>query len=291
MAGSRQAWQGRAAAAALALAAATPAALRFAGPATPTPAAAAPGTEVAGPARVIDGDTLAVGAVRVRLFGVDAPEHDQTCGAAPALWPCGAAAARRLGELAAGGVRCSGREHDRYGRLVASCDAGGVDLGGRLVAEGLAWAFVRYSDAYVGAEADARARHAGLWAGDAEAPWDFRAGGFVAASGTRSTPAPAAAGRRRPARPPTPAADAGSRATSVPAVAASTTCPATPPTPAPGSTPRAARHGSATPPQRRPPAFGPPASADPWPPAASAPALTARPAPATFGTGGPPCPS
>ena len=100
MAGSRQAWQGRAAAAALALAAAAPAALHFAGPATSTPAAPPPGTAVAGPARVIDGDTLAVGAVRIRLFGIDAPEHDQTCGAAGATWPCGAAAARRLGELA-----------------------------------------------------------------------------------------------------------------------------------------------------------------------------------------------
>ncbi|MFO1210214.1 MAG: thermonuclease family protein [Amaricoccus sp.] len=193
MAGSRRAWQGRAAAAALTIATAAPAALHFAGPATSTPAAPAPGPAVAGPARVIDGDTLAVGAVRVRLLGVDAPEHDQTCGAAGAPWPCGAAAARRLGELAAGGVRCSGRDHDRYGRLVARCDAGGVDLGGRLVAEGLAWAFVRYSDAYVAAEAAARARHAGLWAGDAEAPWDYRAGGFVAASGTRAAPAAAAA--------------------------------------------------------------------------------------------------
>jgi hypothetical protein len=62
-----------------------------------------------------------------------------------------------------------------------------------MIAEGLAWAFVRYSDLYVGDEADARGRGVGLWQGDAEAPWDFRADrGFKAASGT--APASAAEG-------------------------------------------------------------------------------------------------
>ncbi len=141
--------------------------------------------EVAGVARVIDGDTLAIGATRVRLFGIDAPESHQQCGATGALWDCGKIAATRLTALAGGGVRCSGDEHDRYGRLIATCRAEGIDLGGRMVEEGLAWAFVRYSDTYVSDEADARSRHVGIWQGAAEAPWEFRAnGGFRAASGT-----------------------------------------------------------------------------------------------------------
>ena len=144
---------------------------------------------------MIDGDTLEVAGVRVRLFGIDAPEHNQICGGAGSVWPCGSAAAARLATLAAPGVRCAGDEHDRYGRLVATCEAGGVDLGARMVADGLAWAFTRYSEAYVATESRARERHAGLWGGEAEAPWDFRAGaGFVAAAGTR----PAAAAPEPP---------------------------------------------------------------------------------------------
>ncbi len=143
--------------------------------------------------RIMDGDTLRLGSVQVRLFGIDAPESGQACtGADGAPWDCGGAAAERLGELAAAGpVRCRPQDRDRYGRLVAICSAGGVDLGRQLVAEGLARAYARYSDAYVEAEAAARAARIGLWQGAADAPWDHRAGrrgpagtdGFAPAAG------------------------------------------------------------------------------------------------------------
>ena len=134
-------------------------------------------TRSSGAARVIDGDTLAIGATRVRLFGIDAPESGQRCGGSGADWACGAIAAARLAALAGAAVRCSGDEHDRYGRLIAICSADGVDLGGRMVSEGLAWAYVRYSEVYVPDQAGARSRRVGLWRGEAEAPWDFRADG------------------------------------------------------------------------------------------------------------------
>jgi endonuclease YncB( thermonuclease family) len=194
MARSR-AWRRRAAQAVLALATVAPAAHHFAFSSDrprPRPPVAAAGEVVSGPARVIDGDTIEVAGVRVRLFGIDAPEHRQACGAAESAWACGDAAAAHLEDLVVPGVRCVGHEHDRYGRLVATCDANGSDLGEQMVAAGFAWAFVRYSDAYVATEAEARGRHAGLWRGPAEAPWDFRSAGFVAAAGRRADPAPAA---------------------------------------------------------------------------------------------------
>jgi hypothetical protein len=41
---------------------------------------------------VVDGDTLAIGAQRIRLQGIDAPEIDQTClDGTGTLWRCGAA--------------------------------------------------------------------------------------------------------------------------------------------------------------------------------------------------------
>ena len=141
-------------------------------------------------ARITDGDTLRLGAISVRLFGIDAPEDGQLCAGADGTdWDCGDAAAARLAELAAAGpVRCEPRDVDRYGRLVSVCTAAGVDLGGRLVAEGLARAYARYSDAYLEVEADARAAGRGLWAGAAEAPWEYRAEGFTAAAGAAAPP-------------------------------------------------------------------------------------------------------
>ena len=148
------------------------------------------GTGIAGTARVIDGDTLALGPVRIRLHGIDAPELGQTCqGSDGAPWDCGAAAADRLAALIAGRrVTCAAREADRYGRIVATCAADGIDLGHALVAEGLAWAFLRYSEDYVAAEADARKIGAGLWQGDAAPAWDFRAAAWEAAAGAGPLP-------------------------------------------------------------------------------------------------------
>jgi hypothetical protein len=39
----------------------------------------------------------------------------------------------------------------------------------------LAWAYIRYSDDYVAAAAEALAGLVGIWQGEAEAPWDYRA--------------------------------------------------------------------------------------------------------------------
>ncbi|MEC8642951.1 MAG: hypothetical protein VXZ67_08565 [Pseudomonadota bacterium] len=47
-------------------------------------------------------------------------------------------------------------------------------MAAHLVANGLALAYRRYSTDYVDAEAVARENHRGMWAGDFEAPWDWR---------------------------------------------------------------------------------------------------------------------
>jgi hypothetical protein len=43
------------------------------------------------------------------------------------------------------------------------------------VRQGLAWAFVRYSDTYVAVEQEARAAKRGVFAAQTEPPWAFRA--------------------------------------------------------------------------------------------------------------------
>ena len=122
--------------------------------------------------RVVDGDTLDLAGQRIRLADIDAPEHDQTCKtAAGGDWPCGTVATARLRELVRRrSLDCDPQEYDRYGRLVAGCRDGAVDVARQLVAEGLAVA----SGGYLAAETVARGRRIGIWQGTFDRPADWR---------------------------------------------------------------------------------------------------------------------
>lgn len=109
-------------------------------------AAAAP-AQVTGPARVVDGDTFSVGAERVRLWGVDAPEGRQVCqNDQGKAYACGDVARDQLVGLIGGrAVRCEVRDRDPYGRAVARCLAGSTDLGEAMVRAGWAVDYVQFS--------------------------------------------------------------------------------------------------------------------------------------------------
>jgi len=127
---------------------------------------------LAGDAVINDGDSITLKGERIRLRGIDAPEYGQTCRKGGATYPCGRRSRESLEHLAsAGAVECAGWEHDRYGRLLAVCSSGGVELNRWQVEQG--WA-VAYGD-YAEAEAAARERRLGLWAGSFERPRDWRA--------------------------------------------------------------------------------------------------------------------
>jgi endonuclease YncB( thermonuclease family) len=129
----------------------------------------------AGQARIIDGDSITLDGRQIRLYGIDAPEWDQTCGAPGATWPCGRAATDALHALADGrDVTCEHMDTDRYGRDVARCHAAGVDLSAQMAASGLALAYRKYSADYIPQEDAAHAQHLGLWSGDFMPPWDWR---------------------------------------------------------------------------------------------------------------------
>lgn len=153
------------------------------------PAAAAAKIE-AGRATVIDGDTIDVGSVRVRIHGIDTPELAQRCAnGRGGIWACGERAAERMAELVQGAsVSCAAQSRDQYGRIVAICWARGVDLGETLVREGLAWAFRRYSDAYLAPESEARRAMRGVWRADTEPPWSYRAHRWDQAAAASPTP-------------------------------------------------------------------------------------------------------
>lgn len=129
-----------------------------------------------GPVRVVDGDTIRLGEHRIRLHGIDAPESDQAClDPQGAPWACGDAATERLADLIGNDpVHCTQRDIDRFQRIIGECFAGGTNLNAALVAEGLAFAYRRFSMDYAALEDEAREAGRGIWAGTVQAPWDHR---------------------------------------------------------------------------------------------------------------------
>lgn len=127
--------------------------------------------------RVVDGDTLVLQGETIRLNGIDAPELAQTCRSAKGRETrCGKDAKAALEKLAASGpLECRGTDLDGYGRRLATCYANGHDINARMVRLGHAFAFRKYSLAYVREEDLARKEHAGVFAGTVQPPWEFRA--------------------------------------------------------------------------------------------------------------------
>lgn len=81
--------------------------------------------------RVIDGDTIVMGDDTIRLWGIDAPEMDDTCTNGLAL---GEAARDRLSDILAlsGPIACglppTLQDQDRWGRLVRLCRSVDLDM-------------------------------------------------------------------------------------------------------------------------------------------------------------------
>ena len=137
---------------------------------------------LSGQADVVDVDTIAIRGekTRLRLYGIDGPESQQTCNdASGTRYLCGSKAADALASIIGrnGRVNCKEQDRDRYGRIVATCDVNGRDIGGELIRQGWAVEYTQYSDGrYSGEEAEARRAKRGLWAGTFVKPWDWRRG-------------------------------------------------------------------------------------------------------------------
>ena len=114
--------------------------------------------------------------MEVRLHGIDAPELFQSCrDRFGRRYPCGQAARRHLANIIGGRrVSCRRVTTDRYGRMVAICRVNGRDIGQRMVRDGWAVAYVRYSRHYVSDERAARMARRGLWQGRFVPPMVWR---------------------------------------------------------------------------------------------------------------------
>ncbi|MBR4124616.1 MAG: thermonuclease family protein [Victivallales bacterium] len=129
--------------------------------------------------RVSDGDTCDVEVdggktVRVRIYGIDAPELAQSFGKEARKY----LDQRIFRQM----VTVEKFYDDQYGRCVGRILLDGQDLALELLREGIVWHYVQYSfdQSYSIAERLARERRKGLWAempkGSSEpvAPWEYR---------------------------------------------------------------------------------------------------------------------
>lgn len=142
---------------------------------------APPGETFSGQPRIIDGDTLDVEGIRVRMQGIDALESDQQCSrSGGGRYACGRAARDQLAELVGGReITCTPDGTQTHGRSVAVCTVsqGGreIDLNAAMVRSGYAFDCPRYSKGrYAEEEAEAKAEKAGAWAGRFTYPWSHR---------------------------------------------------------------------------------------------------------------------
>lgn len=114
---------------------------------------------VSGPAYIVDGDTITLRRIQVRLFGVDAPELNH---------PYGQIAKKALRQMCAGQtVNAEILEKDDHGRTVAICKLDdGRDLSAEMVKLGLAIDWPKFSNGvyHQFETADARKK---LWLADA----------------------------------------------------------------------------------------------------------------------------
>jgi micrococcal nuclease len=129
---------------------------------------------------IADGDTITVltgerDQIKVRLYGIDAPEKGQAFGDKAKAFSAGMVGNRM--------VEVTEIARDRYGRVVALVEIEGRLLNTELLRAGLSWVYDRYCDApscehWRGLEAEARRQGLGLWANpNPIAPWEYRRNG------------------------------------------------------------------------------------------------------------------
>lgn len=126
-----------------------------------------------GPALIKDGDSLVIANQEMRLHNVDAFEVEQTCTRDGHEYRCGIDATFALiGLIRDREVTCEGQIRDRYGRVLAKCRIGDLDLGSAMVRSG--WALAEWRPEYRPDQDHAQRGRYGAWAGTFERPREWR---------------------------------------------------------------------------------------------------------------------
>ena len=127
---------------------------------------------------VTDGDTIKDknSKIKIRLHGIDAPEAKQTCkNYNGKSYPCGYKSTSFLKSIInKKKVKCKIKDKDRYGRLIAVCFSGEININAKMVIEGWAIAYKYYSKDYVNEEEIAKKEKKGIWQGSFVEPYIWR---------------------------------------------------------------------------------------------------------------------
>ena len=139
---------------------------------------------ISGNAFIIDGDTIRINNKKIRLHGIDAPEIKQLCQKVflsiffisfEKNYKCGELSKKKLENYIKNNIiRCKIEGIDRYKRILGTCYKNTININSRMVRNGYAVAYKKYSKKYLTAEKEARKDELGLWKGTFEMPWDWR---------------------------------------------------------------------------------------------------------------------
>jgi endonuclease YncB( thermonuclease family) len=131
---------------------------------------------IEGTAQVLDGDTIQIGTVRIRFYGIDAFEGEQRCTSSGGQsYGCGGIATRALADQVEGKlVSCVPKGIDAYKRQLAVCRVEAIDLSAWMARQGHALAYIKYSLDYVSDQQAAKESQSGAWEGSFEKPWEYR---------------------------------------------------------------------------------------------------------------------
>ena len=125
--------------------------------------------------RVIDGDTIHIGKLKYRFFGIDAPETKQICEKDNIKIQCGIIAKNFLKNKIGDQIpECIVKNKDRYQRLVAECFIGKESLSKFMVREGYAVAYTQYSKDFIEDEKYAKENKLGIWSMTFQIPSEYR---------------------------------------------------------------------------------------------------------------------
>ena len=125
--------------------------------------------------QVIDGDTIHIGKLKYRFFGIDAPETKQICEKDNIKIQCGIIAKNVLKNKISDKIpECIVKDKDRYQRLVAECFIGKESLSRFMVREGYAVAYTQYSKDFIEDEKYAKENKLGIWSMSFQIPSEYR---------------------------------------------------------------------------------------------------------------------
>lgn len=134
--------------------------------------------QISGKAFVLDGDSLTIKKIKIRLNGIDAPEFTQEClNGKSQQYQCGLASKNFLINLVKNQeVVCHYQKLDIYNRILGDCYIDKLNINHHLLAHGMAiiYDFNYATEQEIKLEQTAKEQQKGIWQGAFQLPKTYR---------------------------------------------------------------------------------------------------------------------